>query len=151
MSQSLVKNLVHLIFSTKNRQPCIPKEHRPQLFAYQAGIFKKWDSRALLIGGTEDHVHVLFSLSKNHALKKVVEEVKKGSSKWMKVDGPRIAGFYWQAGYGAFSSVSQSSVESVKRYIDRQEEHHRKMTFQDELRALLRRHGIEFDERYVWD
>jgi REP element-mobilizing transposase RayT len=95
-------------------------------------------------------VHALFSLSKNHALKKIVEEVKKGSSKWMKSEAPRIADFYWQAGYGAFS-VSQSNVESVLRYIENQEEHHRKITFQDELRELFRRNGVEFDERYVWD
>jgi REP element-mobilizing transposase RayT len=150
MSQSLVKNLVHLVYSTKNREPWIPKEHRAALFAYQAGIFKAWESPALVIGGVEDHVHALFSLSKNHALKKIVEEVKKGSSKWMKTDGPRNASFYWQAGYGAFS-VSQSSLESVKHYIETQEEHNRKMTFQDELRELFRRHLIEFDERYVWD
>lgn len=86
----------------------------------------------------------------NHPLKKIVEEVKKGSSKWMKTGGPRIAEFSWQAGYAAFS-VSQSSVEDVTRYIKNQEEHHRRMTFQDELRALFQRHGVEFDERYVWD
>jgi putative transposase len=84
MSQSLVNNLVHLIYSTKNRQPSIPDEQREALFAYQAGIFKQWDSPALIIGGVQDHVHALFALSKNHALKKIVEEVKKGSSKWMK-------------------------------------------------------------------
>jgi putative transposase len=150
MSQSLVKNLIHLVYSTKNREPWIPKEHRERLFAYQAGIFMEWDSPALLIGGVDDHVHALFSLSKNHALKKIVEEVKKGSSKWMKTEGPKNPYFYWQAGYGAFS-VSESSVEDVKRYIANQEEHHRKMTFQEELRALLRRHKVEFDERYVWD
>jgi putative transposase len=143
MSQSLVKNLVHLVYSTKNRQPWIPMEHRCALFAYQAGIFKEWDSPAILIGGALDHVHALFSLSKNHALKKIVEEVKKGSSKWMKTNGPRNAAFYWQAGYGAFS-VSQSNEDRVKRYIETQEEHHRKLTFQDELRALFRRHQIEF-------
>jgi len=120
------------------------------LFAYQAGIFKEWESPALIIGGVEDHLHALFSLSKNHPLKKIVEEVKKGSSKWMKTEGPRNAEFYWQAGYGAFS-VSLSSLGSVMRYIENQDEHHRKMTFQDELRELLRRHQIEFDERYVWD
>jgi REP element-mobilizing transposase RayT len=150
MSQSLVKNLIHLVYSTKCRQPWISPEHRAGLYAYQAGIFKEWESPALLIGGVEDHVHALFSLSKNHALKKIVEEVKKGSSKWMKTEGPRIADFYWQAGYGAFS-VSQSNVESVFRYIQNQEEHHRKITFQDELRELFLRHGVEFDERYVWD
>jgi REP element-mobilizing transposase RayT len=150
MSQSLVKNLIHLVYSTKCRQPWISQEHRGGLFAYQAGIFKEWESPALLIGGVEDHVHALFNLSKNHALKKIVEEVKKGSSKWMKAEGQRIADFYWQAGYGAFS-VSQSNVESVCRYIERQEEHHRKITFQDELRELFIRNEVEFDERYVWD
>ncbi len=150
MSQSFVKNLIHLVYSTKHRQAWIPKEHRDGLFAYQAGIFKEWESPALVIGGVEDHVHALFSLSKNHTLKKVVEEVKKGSSKWMKVDGPRIAEFFWQAGHAGFS-VSQSNVAEVTRYIENQKEHHRKMTFQDELRALFQRHGVEFDERYVWD
>lgn len=150
MSQSLAKNLVHLVYSTKHREPWLQKQHRNALFSYQAGIFKEWESPALLIGGVEDHVHTLFSLSKNHPLKKVVEEVKKGSSKWMKNDGPRNQQFTWQAGYAGFS-VSQSSVETVSRYISGQEEHHRRMNFQDELRALLKRHGIEFDERYVWD
>ncbi|MFO0964025.1 MAG: transposase [Gemmataceae bacterium] len=150
MSQSLAKNLIHLVYSTKNREPWLPKEHRDALFAYQAGIFKKWESPALLIGGVEDHVHALFGLSKNHALKKVVEEVKKGSSKWMKFNGPKQSSFHWQAGYGAFS-VSQSNVATVLRYIENQEKHHKRMTFQDELRELLRRHGMEFDERYLWD
>jgi putative transposase len=103
-----------------------------------------------VIGGVEDHVHALFSLSKNHALEKIVEEVKKGSSKWMKNEGPRIPEFFWQRGYAAFS-VSQSMVEAVKRYIQNQEKHHRKMSFQDELRELFQRHDIEFDERYLWD
>jgi REP element-mobilizing transposase RayT len=150
MSQSLVKNLVHLVYSTKHREPLIAKAHRSALFAYQAGVFKQWESPALVIGGVEDHVHALFALSKNHPLKKLVEEVKKGSSKWMKTNGPRVQYFSWQAGYAAFS-VSQSSVEAVQRYIERQEDHHRKLTFQDELRILFRRHGVAFDERYVWD
>jgi putative transposase len=96
MSQSLVKNLVHLVYSTKHRQPWLSKNHRKGLYAYQAGIFKQWASPAIVIGGVEDHVHALFSLSKNHALEKIVEEVKKGSSKWMKKEGPRIPNFYWQ-------------------------------------------------------
>jgi REP element-mobilizing transposase RayT len=150
MPQSLVQNLIHLVYSTKNRQPWIQKDHRDGLWAYQAGIFREWDSPAIIIGGVEDHVHALFALSKNHALSKIVEEVKKGSSKWMKIEGPKNPDFYWQSGYGGFS-VSQSNVDAVKQYIENQEEHHRKMTFQDELRALYRRHGIEFDERYVWD
>lgn len=149
MSQSLVKNLLHLVFSTKHRSLWIPPAVRDGLYAYQAGIFKEWESPAIVIGGGEDHVHVLFALSKNHALIKIVEEVKKGSSKWMKTETGNVD-FYWQNGYAAFS-VSQSNVEVVKQYIQNQEEHHRKMTFQDELRALLERHQVAFDERYVWD
>jgi len=150
MPQSLVKNLLHLVFSTKHRELWIPPTVRERLYAYQAGIFKEWDSPALAIGGVEDHVHVLFALSKNHPLTKIVEEVKKGSSKWMKREGTLNADFYWQNGYAAFS-VSQSSAGAVKRYIEIQEQHHRKMTLQDELRALLKRHQVAFDEQYLWD
>lgn len=151
MSQSLVKNVIHLVYSTKDRKPWIPETVQENLYAYQAGIFKQWESPAIIIGGFEDHIHALFSLSKNHALKKIVEEVKKGSSKWMKAsEGTGNGVFKWQAGYAGFS-VSQSKVPDVRKYIENQEEHHRKMTFQDELRALFDRHGIEFDERYVWD
>ena len=151
MSQSLVKNLVHLVYSTKHRQPWIHDDVRNRLFAYQAGIFKQWDSPAIVIGGIEDHVHALFSLSKNHALKKIVEEVKKSSSKWMKTsEGSNNQDFQWQSGYAGFS-VSQSNVDEVRKYIENQQEHHRKMTFQDELRRLFQRHGIEYDERFVWD
>jgi putative transposase len=151
MSQSLVKNLIHLVYSTKHRKACIPEDVRERLWAYQAGIFHEWESPALIIGGVEDHVHALFSLSKNHPLKKIVEEVKKGSSKWMKTDeGAGNEEFSWQAGYAGFS-VSQSSVPEVTKYIENQAQHHHRMSFQDELRALFTRHGIEFDERYVWD
>ena len=109
MAQSLVKNLIHLVYSTKHRKAWIPDDVRERLWAYQAGIFKQWESPALIIGGVEDHVHALFSLSKNYALKKIVEEVKKGSSKWMKTsEGTGNAEFTWQAGYAGFS-VSQSS------------------------------------------
>ncbi len=150
MSQSLTKNLIHLVYGTKHRRRWISKDHRMSLFAYQAGILEEWDSPAIVIGGVEDHVHALFALSKNHPLKKIVEEMKKGSSKWMKVDGPKNPDFYWQAGYGAFS-VSHSNLLEVKRYIENQDEHHLKMTFQEELRLLLHRHEIDFDERFVWD
>ncbi|GIW98342.1 MAG: transposase [Pirellulaceae bacterium] len=151
MSQSLSKNLIHLIYSTKHRKPWITEESRPRLFAYQAGIFQRMDSPALVIGGVEDHVHALFCLSKNHSLSKVVQEVKQGSSKWMKTpEGTENGAFQWQGGYAAFS-VSQSKVPQVQSYIENQVEHHRRMSFQDELRVLFRRHQIEFDERYVWD
>lgn len=102
------------------------------------------------MNSVDDHIDILFVLSKNHALKKVVEEVKKGSSKWIKTKGEAFAAFYWQAGYGAFS-VSQSNVEMVERYIENQEDHHKTVGFQAELRAFLRKHQIEFDEKFLWD
>ena len=150
MPQSLAKNLVHLIYSTKNRTPCLDREVRVRLFAYQAGILKEWNSPALVIGGVSDHVHAMFCLSKNHALAKVIEEVKKGSSKWLKTQGSEFRDFHWQAGYGAFS-VSQTNVEEVRRYIEQQEEHHRVRSFQEEFLAFLKRHEMEHDERYLWD
>jgi putative transposase len=149
MPQSLAKVLIHLVYSTKERQRWLSAAVRPRLFAYQAGIFREWECPALVIGGVEDHVHTLFLLSRNYAVKKVVEEVKKGSSRWMKTEGG-IHGFTWQVGYGAFS-VSQSNVDDVRRYIEDQQRHHQQMSFQDELRALFKRHEIEFDERYIWD
>jgi REP element-mobilizing transposase RayT len=141
MGQSLVKNLLHLVYSTKQRNPWLPADVRPNLFAYQAGIFRECDSPALTIGGVEDHVHALFSLSKKYALMKIVEAVKTGSSKWMKTEGTGNSEFYWQGGYAAFS-VSQSNVDAVTRYIENQEEHHRRASFQYELRALLKRIGV---------
>ena len=150
MPQSLARNLIHLIYSTKNRDACLTPAIRPKLFAYQAGIFQEWESPAIVIGGEVDHVHALFVLSKNHALRKVIEEVKKGSSKWIKTQERTFAAFHWQNGYGAFS-VSQSHVAQARRYIEHQSDHHRTRTFQDELRLFLRRYGIEYDERYVWD
>ena len=150
MSQSLVKNFVHLVYSTRHRTPWIPSDVRRGLYSYQAGTFQSLECTALVIGGIDDHVHALFLLSKNHALSKIVEEVKKSSSKWMKTEGTGNSEFYWQGGYAAFS-VSQSNLELVRKYIENQEEHHHSMTFQDELRRLFKRHRIEFDERYVWD
>jgi REP element-mobilizing transposase RayT len=123
---------------------------RADLNAYMAGILQEWDSPALIIGSVADHAHLLLCLSKNHSLSKIVEQVKKGSSKWIKTQKPKYANFQWQNGYGAFS-VSQSNVRRVKAYIAEQEEHHRRRTFEDEFRALLRRHQIEFNEKYVWD
>ncbi|MHB1035033.1 MAG: IS200/IS605 family transposase [Pirellulales bacterium] len=150
MSQSLAKNLLHLIFSTKGRTPWISVAVRSDLNAYLAGILRQWDSPALTVGSVADHVHVLFLLSKNRTLCRIVEEVKKGSSKWLKSKAPSLAGFHWQAGYGAFS-VSQSNVKNVTHYIENQEEHHRTVSFQDEFRAFLKRHGIDYDEEQVWD
>jgi putative transposase len=150
MSQSLAKNLIHLIFSTKNRAPYLDAPLRPELNSYMAGILREWESPAILVGSVADHAHLLFCLSKNHALAKVIEEVKKGSSKWVKTKAASLADFHWQSGYGAFS-VSQSNVEEVRNYIANQEEHHKRLSFQEEFRAFLKRHQIEYDERYIWD
>src|SRR5438552_560487 len=128
MAQSLAKILIHLIYSTKNREPLLADNIREELHRYTAGILKEWESPAILINSVEEHVHVLFSLSKNHAVSKIVEEAKKGSSKWLKTKAASLANFHWQNGYGAFS-VSQSAVEGVRKYVANQKEHHHKKTF----------------------
>jgi REP element-mobilizing transposase RayT len=150
MGQSLAKIVVHLIFSTKDRVPVLTPAARGELNAYMVGILRELDSSALLVNSVADHAHILFVLSKNVALAKAVEEVKKGSSKWLKTKGAEFADFHWQNGYGGFS-VSESNVAAVKRYIADQEEHHRHKTFQEEFRAFLQRYGVEYDEQYVWD
>jgi len=150
MSQSLAKTLIHLIYSTKNRERFLTDDARDELHRYSAGILKEWESPAILINSVEDHVHILYSQSKNYSLSKIVEEVKKGSSKWIKTKGTGFATFHWQNGYGAFS-VSQSNAAAVTEYIRNQREHHRHKSFQDEFREFLRRHEVPFDERYVWD
>lgn len=148
MPQSLARNVIHLIFSTKNRQPFIVPAIRDRLHAYLAGTVNELGCHAIKVGGIADHVHILFVLAKTLTLSKAVEEIKKGSSKWMKENG--VPGFYWQNGYGAFS-VSADAEDAVARYVADQEQHHRQMGFQDELRDLLRKHRIVWDDRYVWD
>jgi REP element-mobilizing transposase RayT len=148
--QSLASVLIHLVFSTKHRQPLITPAVEGELYPYMASVFRACDSPSLTGNGTADHVHWLFSLSRTHTIAAVVEEVKKRSSKWLKTKGTDLAQFQWQAGYGAFS-IGASMVPAVTAYIARQKEHHRTTTFQDEVRSLLTRYGIAFDERYVWD
>ena len=148
MPQSLAKILVHVIFSTKHRKDTIPAQTRPLLHAYISGILKNVRSPSISTGGTGDHIHALLSLARTSTIADVVEEIKKSSSKWMKERG--IEDFYWQAGYGAFS-VRESKAIAVSRYIARQEEHHRRVSFQDELRHFLDRHRVAYDEQYVWD
>ena len=150
MAQSLSKIYVHLIFSTKSRERTIPDEIRPTLHSYMGGILRDNHCIPVEINTEPDHAHVLFILSRTAALSEVIGHLKKGSTNWLHEESPAYRGFYWQNGYGAFS-VSQSGVAEVQDYIRHQREHHRKTTFQDELRAFLKRYGIEFDERYVWD
>jgi REP element-mobilizing transposase RayT len=148
MPQSLARNVIHLVFSTKNREPFITPAIRARLHAYLAGTANELGCHAIKVGGVADHVHILFALAKTLSLSKAVEEIKKSSSKWMKENG--VPRFYWQNGYGAFS-VSADDEEAVAWYVANQEDHHRETSFQDEFRGLLRTHRIEWDERYVWD
>jgi REP element-mobilizing transposase RayT len=150
MPQSLVKNLIHLVFSTKHREPLIDEGIRAALFEYSGGVLRDLESHVVAAGAWFDHVHILFQLSRKHALSEVVMAVKRGTSAWIKTQGPRYDSFYWQNGYGAFS-IGPSAVDSVSAYIASQSEHHQHEGFQDELRGFLHRYGIEFDERYLWD
>ena len=149
MSQSLAKNLVHLIFSTKNREGFIKETVRANLHAYMATVLKNMDCPALIINSVEDHVHILFLLHRTVALSSAVGDLKASSSKWLKTQSPELSGFAWQAGFGAFS-VSESNVEAVRKYIENQAEHHRTVSFQNELRFFLEKHGVDYDERYLW-
>lgn len=150
MSQSLSQLYVHLTFGTKDRYPFLKKDFRDRLHAYMAGTLKNCESPALTINSVNDHVHVLFRLSKNYALAKIVEEVKKQSSIWFKEQNNNLLNFSWQGGYGAFS-VSGSKVETVKQYIQTQEEHHRKVTFQEEVEEFIKQYDIiEYDPKHFW-
>jgi REP element-mobilizing transposase RayT len=151
MPQSLSAVYIHLVFSTKERRPFLRDESvRDNLHAQLGGISKTLECPPLIVGGVEDHVHMLCRFSRTITQAEWVKEVKRVSNGWLKEQGSGYADFEWQGGYADFS-VSQSNLDQVKAYIAGQKEHHRKMTFQDELRALLRKHEIEFDERYVWD
>ncbi len=150
MSQSLSKLYVHLVFSTKHRETLLPRPLRERVHAYLATVLKNYDCPAVRVGGTSDHVHVLFRLSKNRALAQVVEEIKTTSSKWVKTQEPMLASFHWQSGYGGFS-VSPAELGGLSEYIEQQEAHHTKLSFQDEYRQFLARYEVEYDERYVWD
>jgi putative transposase len=150
MPQSLSRILVHLVFSTKNRVPVLPPAIQAELHPYMAGTLANLDCPSLQVGGVEDHVHLLFGLSRTRTVAEVVESVKTSSSKWLKTKAEDLAQFHWQSGYGAFS-VSQSDADAEVAYIQNQAKHHLKMTFQDEYRRLLKRYRVDFDERYVWD
>ncbi len=151
MPQSLGKVLVHVVFSTKDRHPFLAdKSLRDELHRYLGGHLAELDSPALIVGGVEDHIHFLCNLARTRAAADVIRDVKRASSLWIKTKGPALADFAWQSGYGLFS-IGASQIPAVRAYITNQEEHHRKFSFQDELRKLLHRYGIDFDERYVWD
>lgn len=150
MGQSLVKNYIHIVFSTKYRQPLIKPDMEEELYCYLGGICSKLECNPVQIGGFTDHIHILCLLSKKIALMKLMEELKAHSSKWIKTKGEAYQNFYWQDGYGAFS-VKPNEVDRVINYIANQHTHHTKKNFQEEYRYFLNSYGVEYDERYVWD
>jgi REP element-mobilizing transposase RayT len=151
MAQSLSRLWTHLIFSTKNRFPfLVDRVLRAEMHAFLAEMLRTHGCETLIVGGVEDHAHSLFALSRMQTIANVVKETKRTSSNWIKEASPKLAKFHWQGGYAAFS-VSQSNVQEVMRYIENQEEHHKRVTFQDEYRSFLKAYGIDYDERYVWD
>ena len=148
MSQSFTNLLYHLIFSTKERRPLIKIEYQPGLYDYIGGIIRGTGGISLGINGTEDHVHVLAKLRPDRALSDVLRDLKSNATGWMHDVFPRLADFYWQRGYAAFT-VSQSNVRQVQRYLAAQKEHHRKVSFRDEFILFLKANGIEYDERFI--
>ena len=150
MGQSLSQLYVHLTFGTQNRYPFIHQDDEERLHTYLAGILKNLESPALIINSVPDHVHILLRLSKNYALANVVEQVKKQSSKWLKEFGKGYKKFSWQTGYGAFS-VSGSKVEVVRNYILNQKEHHRKISYFEEVEMFFKEYGcLEYNPEYFW-
>lgn len=139
----------HIVFSTKNREPWIAQELEERIWAYLGGIAKENDATPVRIGGVSDHVHLIVRAPPTIAPSNLVKLIKGGSSKWIHDTFPKQAGFGWQDGFGAFT-VSKSKVPDVVEYVANQREHHRTLTFQEEYRALLEKHGIEYDERYIW-
>jgi len=151
MPQSLAKILLHVVFSTKERRPLLRnRAFREEMHHYIGGILNGIECPPVIVGGVEDHVHLLCVLSRTCAPADMVKEVKRGSSLWIKTRAPEFADFAWQSGYGVFS-IGYSQMEDVRGYIASQEQHHRKLTFQDEFRQLLKRYEVAFDEAYVWD
>lgn len=151
MPQALSAVYLHLVFSTKDRRPWLRDgAMRESLHAYLGRVSKQLDCPALLVGGVEDHVHLLARFGRTISQADWVKELKRVSNKWLKKQGRDFSDFEWQGGYADFS-VSSSQLEKVKSYIARQEQHHRKEGFQEELRALLNKHKVEYDERYLWD
>jgi REP element-mobilizing transposase RayT len=147
---SYVSSHYHCVFSTKRRQPLISPELRDRLWAFLGGIARQNQMKAIEVGGMPDHVHILLSLPSTLSIAKALQLIKGGSSKWVHETFPEHRLFGWQVKYGAFG-VSVSQLEKIIHYIKNQEEHHRKMTFQEEFLALLKKHRVEYDERYLWD
>ena len=149
MAQSLSKLYVHIVFHIKNNDVLIRAEDEKELYAYIGGIIKANEACPIKINGTENHLHILTTMSKNISLSKFVEEIKRNSSRWIKSKGDYYNFFAWQGGY-AGHSVSQSKVQIVEKYIENQKGHHKKETFQEEYVKFLREYNVDFDEKYLW-
>jgi putative transposase len=151
MSQSLAQIYLHIVFSTKDRAEYFENQpFRQDLHKYLAGACNKLDCPAIIVGGVADHVHIACRLGRCIEVNVLLRELKRESSKWVKIEAPKLGDFSWQGGYGAFS-VSPSHLDALVEYIRNQEEHHHRETFQDEFRRLCRIYGVELDERYAWD
>ena len=150
MAQSLVKNYVHIIFSTKHRNDFIDNAVEKELYSYISTICKDNDSPAIKIGGTENHIHILLTLSRKYAMMHVIQEIKAHSSRWIKTKGKKYENFFWQDGYGAFS-VSQKNVFATINYIKNQKKHHQNEDFKDEFLTILKKYETKYDEKYLWD
>ena len=150
MPQSLSKVYTHITFSTKSRLPVITPDVRARLWEYLGGICKSLECNPIRVGGYFDHIHILCLLSRKVTQSTLVEELKKSSSRWMKLQGSQFSKFYWQEGYGIFS-VNPTEIPVVVEYIKNQEKHHETRSFQDEFRLFLKKYGVEYDEKYVWD
>ena len=150
MAQSLSKLYIHIIFHVKSTFQKIKKDDQSELYSYIGSIIKQNDSIPIIINGVGDHVHILCVMSKNIALAKLVEEIKKNSSRWIKTKNGYYQKFGWQGGYTGFS-VSQSVHDKTKRYIEGQEEHHKKRTYQEEVKSFLDEYGIDYDDDYLWN
>lgn len=150
MSQSLADLIIHIVFSTKERYPWIETEVEEELHAYIGGICRNLGCPLIQINGTNDHLHLLLSLGKTVALSKLISEIKSNSSRWIKTKNHTYNKFAWQNGYGAFS-VSRPNINSVITYIDKQKEHHKVVSFKEELISMLERANIKYDEKYLWE
>jgi REP element-mobilizing transposase RayT len=148
MSSSYCNLLYHIVFATKGREPWMTAAIRPRIHQYIGGAIRAENGIAMIVNGTADHIHILAKLRQDKAISKAIGELKANSSGWISRTFREATGFAWQEGYGAFT-VSESQVPKVRRYIERQEEHHQSVSFVEELKVLFRAHGLPFDERYL--
>ena len=150
MSQSYCNLLYHIVFSTKRHEPWVAPDTRSRLCPYMGGAIRNEGGSALIVNGTADHVHILARLRQDKPLSDVLRAIKANSSRWIHKKFPRLSDFAWQAGYGAFT-VSESQLDKVHRYVLNQERHHQTFSFKAEFVSLLKAHGVEYDDRYLWD